>query len=52
MQRDNEPEMPEISVDKVCFIVVKSRELLSEEEGAREARRVSGRHLSLKRLRN
>lgn len=35
MQRDNEPEMPEISVDKVCFIVVKSRELFSEDEGAR-----------------
>ena len=35
MQRDNEPDMPEISIDKVCFIVVKSRELLSEEEGAR-----------------
>lgn len=35
MQRENEPEMPEISVDKVCFVVVKSRELFSEDEGAR-----------------
>ena len=35
MQRENEPDMPEIAVDKVCFVVVKSRELLSEEEGAR-----------------
>ena len=33
MQRENEPDMPEISVDKVCFVVVKSRELLSEDEG-------------------
>ncbi len=33
MQRENEPDMPEIGVDKVCFIVVKSRELLAEDEG-------------------
>jgi hypothetical protein len=35
MQRDNEPDMPEINTDKVCFIVVKARELLSEDEGVR-----------------
>jgi hypothetical protein len=35
MLRENEPEMPEISTDKVCFVVAKSRELLSEDVGAR-----------------
>lgn len=35
MQRENEPDMPEIAVDKVCFVVVKSRELFGEEDGAR-----------------
>ncbi len=34
MLRENEPEMPEISVDKVCFVVAKSRELLAEDVGA------------------
>ena len=34
MLRDNEPEMPEISTDKVCFVVAKSRELLAEDIGA------------------
>jgi hypothetical protein len=33
MQRENEPDMPEINTDKVCFIVTKSRELLSEDVG-------------------
>ena len=35
MLRENEPEMPEINTDKVCFVVTKSRELLSEDVGAR-----------------
>ncbi|MDI9848250.1 DUF3775 domain-containing protein [Rhodoblastus sp. 17X3] len=35
MQRDNEPDMPEINTGKVCFIVVKALELLSEDEGVR-----------------
>jgi hypothetical protein len=35
MLRDNEPEMPEINTDKVCFVVAKSRELLAEDVGAR-----------------
>lgn len=34
MLRENEPEMPEINTDKVCFVVTKSRELLSEDVGA------------------
>ena len=34
MLRENEPEMPEINTDKVCFVVAKSRELLSEDVGA------------------
>jgi hypothetical protein len=34
MQHENEPDMPEINTDKVCFIVTKSRELLSEDVGA------------------
>ncbi len=34
MPRENEPEMPEINTDKVCFVVAKSRELLSEDVGA------------------
>jgi hypothetical protein len=34
MLRENEPEMPEISTDKVCFVVAKSRELLAEDVGA------------------
>jgi hypothetical protein len=33
MQRDNEPEMPEINTDKICFVIAKSRELLSEDVG-------------------
>ena len=33
MQREIEPDMPEISIDKVCFVVAKARELLSEDEG-------------------
>jgi hypothetical protein len=33
MQHENEPDMPEINTDKVCFIVTKSRELLSEDVG-------------------
>jgi hypothetical protein len=35
MLRENEPEMPEINTDKVCFVVTKSRELLAEDEGAK-----------------
>ena len=35
MRRDNEPEMPEINTDKVCFIVARARELLSEDVGVR-----------------
>lgn len=34
MLRENEPEMPEINTDKVCFVVAKSRELLAEDVGA------------------
>jgi hypothetical protein len=34
MLRENEPEMPEINTDKVCFVVAKSRELLAEDDGA------------------
>jgi hypothetical protein len=34
MLRENEPEMPEIETDKVCFVVTKSRELLAEDVGA------------------
>ena len=34
MLRENEPEMPEINTDKVCFVAAKSRELLSEDVGA------------------
>jgi hypothetical protein len=34
MQHENEPDMPEINTDKVCFIIAKSRELLSEDAGA------------------
>ena len=34
MLREIEPEMPEINTDKVCFVVAKSRELLSEDVGA------------------
>ena len=34
MQREIEPDMPEISIDKVCFVVVRSRELFSEDESA------------------
>jgi hypothetical protein len=34
MLRENEPDMPEISTDKVCFVVAKSRELLAEDVGA------------------
>jgi hypothetical protein len=34
MLSENEPEMPEINTDKVCFVVTKSRELLSEDVGA------------------
>jgi hypothetical protein len=34
MLRENEPEMPEINTDKVCFVVAKARELLSEDVGA------------------
>jgi hypothetical protein len=34
MLRENEPDMPEIATDKVCFVVAKSRELLSEDVGA------------------
>ena len=34
MLRENEPGMPEINTDKVCFVVAKSRELLSEDLGA------------------
>jgi hypothetical protein len=33
MRHDNEPDMPEINTDKVCFIVTKFRELLSEDVG-------------------
>ena len=33
MLNENEPNMPEINIDKVCFIVAKSRELLSEDVG-------------------
>jgi hypothetical protein len=32
---DTPSSMPDINPEKVCFVVVKSRELLSEEEGAR-----------------
>ncbi len=32
--RENEPDMPEINTDKVCFVVAKSRELLAEDVGA------------------
>jgi hypothetical protein len=35
MQHEAEPDMPEIAVDKVCFIVAKSRELLAGDEGVR-----------------
>ncbi len=35
MLRENEPEMPEIATDKVCFIVAKSRELLAEDVGVK-----------------
>jgi hypothetical protein len=34
MLRENEPDMPEINTDKVCFVVAKSRELLAEDVGA------------------
>src|SRR5664279_4767844 len=34
MLRENEPEMPDINTDKVCFVVAKSRELLAEDVGA------------------
>jgi hypothetical protein len=33
MERESEPDMPEIAVDKVCFVVIKSRELLAGDEG-------------------
>lgn len=33
MRRDNEPDMPEIGTDKVCFIITKARELLAGDEG-------------------
>jgi hypothetical protein len=34
MLRENEPEMRGINTDKVCFVIAKSRELLSEDIGA------------------
>ena len=33
MQREDEPDMPEIAVDKVCFIVAKARELQAVDAG-------------------
>jgi hypothetical protein len=48
MLRENEPEMPEINTDKVCFVVAKSRELLSEDVGARsDASNPSDDHFSV-----
>lgn len=35
MRREDEPDMPEIAVDKVCFVVVKSRQLQAEDVGVR-----------------
>jgi hypothetical protein len=32
---DTNPSMPDINPQKVCFIVAKSRELLSEDEGSK-----------------
>lgn len=32
MRRESEPDMPEIAVDKVCFVVAKSRQLLAEDD--------------------
>jgi len=31
--REDEPEMPEIAVDKVCFVAAKARELTATDEG-------------------
>lgn len=31
--REGEPEMPEIAVDKVCFVAAKARELAAADEG-------------------
>lgn len=33
VKRENEPDMPEIAVDKVCFVVVRSRQLAAQDEG-------------------
>ena len=33
MQHEDEPDMPEIAVDKVCFVVAKARELLAGDSG-------------------
>ncbi|MFO1117122.1 MAG: DUF3775 domain-containing protein [Beijerinckiaceae bacterium] len=32
-RREIEPDMPEIAVDKVCFVVAKAHELLAVDEG-------------------
>ena len=33
MKRENEPDMPEIAVDKVCFVATMSRALAAQDEG-------------------
>lgn len=35
MERENEPDMPEIAVEKVCFVAARSRQLAAQDEGVR-----------------